>query len=242
MIYRKYIETRKGTAPIIISSPHGGYLKPKKIPDKLSGFKKADKNKYQIAKKLIRRLENNNVKVYYILSKIHRSKVDFNRPSRSGDAFHQSSRRAKKIHKYYHKKLLKFYKKSISSFGKCIVIDLHGFTKPNENYPDIILGHIFGKTLKIFKDDNQNNSVVYWGFSNIIQEISKEFTFDDGLGLNNLNLAYSGGYITHRFYKKQNVNAIQIEVAKKIRVNSDLSDKYVKALYTALLNTLKDEK
>ncbi|TFG07322.1 MAG: hypothetical protein EU539_05315, partial [Promethearchaeota archaeon] len=125
--YRKYIEIGKGSVPIIISCPHGGFLKPTKIPNKLIGSNKADKNKYQIAKKIIKILKDKKINVYYILGRIHRSKVDFNRPSRSDSALNQSSRKAKKLHEYYHKKLDKLYKKCISKFGKCVVIDLHGF-------------------------------------------------------------------------------------------------------------------
>jgi N-formylglutamate amidohydrolase len=169
------------------------------------------------------------------LSTIHRSKIDFNRPARSSDAFEQSSKKAKRIHKFYHKKILRFYNKCVSKFGKCLVIDLHGFTKPQKEYPDIIIGNIFGKTLKIANNPKTSD---YWGFSDVVQELSKNFSLDDGLGLTSFNFAYSGGYITHRFYKKKNVNAFQIEVAKYIRRNSNLTSIFINHMVNAIINSL----
>ena len=53
MDFRKYYEFAEGTAPVILSCPHGGYKKPRRIPDKVMGPKIADKNTYFIAKLII---------------------------------------------------------------------------------------------------------------------------------------------------------------------------------------------
>jgi len=119
---QKYFEVRgKGTVPVILSCPHGGFLRPKTIPDKLKGVMIADKNKYLISKRIIQVLEEKfGIEIYYILSKIHRSKVDLNRPPRAFSAFNHNSDRAKEIHRIYHETIEFFYQECIDRFGKCL--------------------------------------------------------------------------------------------------------------------------
>ena len=74
----------------------------------------------------------------------------------------------------------------------------------------------------------------------MVQELSKYFTLDDGLGITNFNLAYSGGYITHQFYKKDDVNAFQIEVAKYIRENVKLIKIFVDNFVSVIINCLNE--
>ncbi|TFG25493.1 MAG: hypothetical protein EU532_11660 [Promethearchaeota archaeon] len=236
--FRKYIEFKKGSIPVVLSCPHGGFLKPPFIPNKLKGSQLADKNKYLISKRIIQELNRRKTRPYYILSKIHRSKIDFNRPARSHDAYNHESIDAKKIHEYYHQIIIEFYEESVSLYNRCLFIDLHGFTKPHIDYPDIIFGNIFGKTLKIRNDSKAKDLVEYWGFSDMVQQFSRHFTLDDGLGITNFNLAYSGGYITHQFYKKNKVNAFQLEVAKYIRENRELTKKFVEIFVENIIQSL----
>ena len=239
MNLQKYVEFKRGSVPVILSCPHGGFLKPNFIPDKLRGSRLADKNKYLITKKIIQELKKNNIKPYYILSKIHRSKIDFNRPARAYDACNHDSVVAKEIHSFYHQILENFYEECISLYGKSLVIDLHGFTKPHINYPDIIFGNIFGKTLKVVVNSTSNGSEIFWVFSNMVKELSKQFTLDDGLGITDFNLAYSGGYITHQFFKKENVNAFQLEIAKYIREDVGLTRVFIDNFVHVVVNCLK---
>ena len=233
MNFQKYFELRIGTVPVILSTPHGGFLKPKTIPDKLTGVKIADKNKFLISKRIIQVLKQNfNIEIYYILSKIHRSKIDFNRPPRAFSAFNHSSTEAKQIHHKYHEQIQKFYQECVDKFNKCLFIDLHGFTKPSEDYPDIIFGNLFGNTLKI------QNAKKLWGFTEMVDSLSKSFSLDDGLGITNFNLGYSGGYITHQFYKKKLVNAFQIEVVKHIRESRFLTKIFIESFVSAIRNCL----
>ncbi len=228
----KYFEIGVGTVPIVLSCPHGGYKKPRIIPDRIDGVLIPDRNTYIIAKHIIHSLKMRGIDIHYILSKIHRCKIDLNRPPRSNLAFSQSSAQAKEIHNFFHEKIQTFAKECVNSFNKCLFIDLHGFTKPLKNYPDIILGNIFGNTLTI------KESKDYWGFSQLIRGLSKHFTLDDGLELRNFNLGYSGGYITYQFYKKNRVNAIQIEIAKFIRLDLNLIKKFVNATINGMISSI----
>jgi hypothetical protein len=165
--------------------------------------------------------------------------VDFNRPARAHDAFNHNSVEAKEIHQLYHQTLDKFYRDCVTIYDKCLVIDLHGFTKPHKNYPDIIIGNIFGKTLKIVNNSENPDFKTFWGFSDMVRELSNHFSLDDGLGITDFNLAYSGGYITHQFYKKDKSNAFQLEVARHIREDTKLIKIFVKSFVSVIKNCLE---
>jgi N-formylglutamate amidohydrolase len=242
--YNRYFEIEKGNVPIVLSCPHGGYLKPRFISDKTTGVNIADKVTYLTVKEILKQLKKRDIEITYILSKIHRSKIDLNRPPLATNALDQNAKNIKlvrKIHVKYHKEIQKLTMECITRFKKCFFIDFHGFTKPHSEYPDIIIGNIFGNTLNLkMKNDEidiiENQS--FWGLSQIVKELSKDFTIDNGLGLSDFNLAYSGGYITHQFYKKKHINAIQLEIAKYIRKDPTLLRIFVSDFVEAIDTTI----
>lgn len=240
MDFRKYIEYAEGTTPVIFSCPHGGYKKPKSIPDKIMGPKIADKNTYFITKLIINFLKKEGIDIYYILNKVHRSKIDLNRPPHSSSAFNKYSAEANAIFHAFHDQLMEFSQACLVQFGKALVIDFHGFTRPYDNYPDIIFGHIFGKTLDLIQDTKSKACEKYWGCHQLEEEISKHFSIDNGFADSEYSLAYSGGYITHQFYNIKQVNTIQVEVAKYIRMDSSLTIKFVKALAKAIVKSVNE--
>ena len=229
----RFFAISRGTRPLLLSCPHGGFKKPKKIPGKTKGTLIPDRNTYFVARQIIHSLNQEKIDLFYILSKIHRSKIDFNRPPRTAVAFNQSSNLAREIHERYHEYLKEFATESKRQHARCLLIDFHGFTKPFPEYPDIILGSIFGKTLTI------KNSDEYWGFSQICRDLSKKFDLDDGLGITDHNLGYSGGYITHLFHKTPQVNAFQLEISKNIRFNPPLRDLFVETLVKSIKSILE---
>jgi N-formylglutamate amidohydrolase len=234
----KYFEIGKGTVPIILSCPHGGYKKPKRIPDKIFGVQTPDRNTYFIAKQILWALKNRNIDLYFILNKIHRSKVDLNRPPRSKLAFNKSSLEAKNIHQLFHDQLLNFSQQCVQRYDKALVVDFHGYTKPYSEYPDVIFGNVFGKTLTILQNPQVDNCDKYWGCSQLFSEIAQHFTLDDGLALSDINIAYSGGYITHRFYNVPKVNAIQLEIAKFIRMEQKSTNRFIKSFVKGIIKII----
>ncbi|MHA1479626.1 MAG: hypothetical protein ACTSPU_15640, partial [Promethearchaeota archaeon] len=98
-----YIEHCQGSIPLIISVPHGGSLMVERIPDRVEGIHGIDRNTVNIACSLRKKisklfgLNQENTKVpSYIISKVHRIKIDFNRkPSK---AFNKESNMAKKLY------------------------------------------------------------------------------------------------------------------------------------------------
>jgi len=240
MDFRKYFEFAKGSVPVILSCPHGGFKKPKRIPDKINGPMIADMNTYFIAKLIINLLKKKGIDIYYILNKIHRSKVDLNRPPHSSSAFNKTSTEANNIFHTFHDQLNKVSQECLVQFDKALVIDFHGFTRPYKKYPDIIFGHIFGKTLDLVQDSKAKACEKFWGCYQLEEEISKHFSIDNGFAESEFSLAYSGGYITHQFYNIKQVNTIQIEVAKNIRMDSSLTIKLVKAFTTAIVKSINE--
>ena len=240
MDYRKYFEFSEGTTPVILSCPHGGYKRPKRIPDKMMGPKIADKNTYFITKLIISLLKEEGIDIYYILNKVHRSKLDLNRPPHSSSAFNNSSTEANGIFHAFHDQLMKFSQECLAQHNKALLIDFHGFTRPYKNYPDIIFGHIFGKTLDLIQNTTSKACEKYWGYHQLEKEISKHFSIDNGFAESEYSLAYSGGYITHQFYNIKQVNTIQVEVAKYIRMDSALTIKFVKAFAKAIVKSINE--
>lgn len=238
MEFKRFLTVGKGDVPIILSAPHGGFKRPAKISDKELGVHVPDRITFFLAKSIIKLLADKNIKIYYILNKLHRVKLDLNRPPVSAVSFHPDATEAQKIHFTYHRIIQGFAQECVNTYGKCLFIDLHGFTRPHKTYPDLIFGHIFGNTLTVKEETKDSNIVRYWGFTEFIEEFSKEFKLDDGLAQTDFNLAYSGGYITHRFYGKCNINAFQFEIAKYIRFNRKLFIKFINTFIRAIENTL----
>ena len=238
MEFRKYFEFAEGTTPVILSCSHGGYKKPRRILNKAKGPQIADINTYFIAKLIIYLLKIKGIHIYYILNKVHRSKLDLNRPPHSSLAFNQESIEARSIFHAFHDRLIKLSQDCLTRFNRALIIDFHGFTRPFNSYPDVIFGHIFGKTLDIVQDNTSKACEKFWGCHQLEEEISKHFTIDTGFAESEHSLAYSGGYITHQFYNIKQINTIQIEVAKYIRTDSSLTIKLVKAIVDAIIKSI----
>jgi N-formylglutamate amidohydrolase len=235
---QNYFQLERGDVPVLLSCPHGGFKKPLAIPNrKINSL--PDRNTLFFARRIIYLLKTKNIKIYYILSKIHRNKIDLNRPPGSFSAFDQNNSEAREIHYYFHKQIKNLAKECVSQFDRCLVIDLHGFTKPRTDYCDIILGNIFSNTLAIKTGSSYNDYRDFWGLSQIVTGLSKNFSLDDGLGVTKDNLGYSGGYITHQFYRKERINAIQLELGNNIRNNLKLANQFVNDFTSAIIKSIE---
>lgn len=238
MNFHRYIDLKVGTSPIVFSCPHGGYKKPSNIPDKIKGDKIPDVNMLFITKMILKKLDQLNVHPYYVISKIHRSKIDFNRPPLSKSAFYKESSQAHKIHSYYLNKLVQYTQECLSKYQKCIIVDLHGFTKPMGDYPDIIFGNIFGNSLQIYLNSATEQHREYWIFTELTKKLSMHFSIDDGLALDDYNVSYSGGYILYHFFQKKAINAFQLELSKEIRFNRDMLLKFLTSFISVINDNL----
>jgi len=232
---KDYIEYNRGSIPLIISVPHGGTTKCDHIPRRTNGIHGIDKDTIKLARELIEKIKNifKFKSPSYIISKIHRVKIDFNR--NSSEAFNQESELAKKIYHFYHNKIKELILYNLETFNSSLLIDIHGFEKDKrpKGFRDVEL--ILGtKNLKSLYP----NSIPKrdWG-KNLRGKIVKKY--------NNLNIAIApghhlrrefvltGGYITTKYGAShfKNSQTIQIEFSDKIRLyDENLRDIVLKSL------------
>ncbi len=227
-----FIKKGMGNCPIVLSVPHGGRKKPKDIKDKTKGLKKSEVNIYKISKKLIHKLKTENIELFFVIGKIHRSKVDFNRSYESPKSFNKECTNAKQIYKKYHDSLDEYVKICLDKFNFCLLLDLHGFTKNGEDSKEIIFGLLYLKTLN-FVDKKL-------GCTQLISELSKHFSIDNGIIRTSYNKYYPGGYIICKYKDKENVNAIMIEIEREIRDNKNDTRKLTNSLFAAIKKILRE--
>lgn len=232
MFRNHFIEKRMGNCPIILSVPHGGRKKPRDIKDKTKGFKKSEVNIYKISKKLIHKLKTDDIELFSLIGKIHRSKVDFNRSYESLESFNKECTKAEQIYKEYHNSLDEYVKICLDKYSFCLLLDMHGFTKKRDDSKEIIFGLLYLKTLN-FVDKKL-------GCTQLSSELSKHFSVDNGIIRTSYNKYYPGGYVIYKYKDKENVNAIMIEVEKKIRIDKNLRRSLIDSLFIAIKNILRE--
>jgi len=230
MFIHHFIKKGMGNCPIVLSVPHGGRKKPKDIKDKTQGLKKSEVNIYKISKKLIHKLKTENIELFFVIGKIHRSKVDFNRSDENPKSFNKECTNAKQIYKEYHDSLDEYVKICLDKFNFCLLLDLHGFK--NANSKEIIFGLRYLKTLN-FVDKKL-------GCTQLSSELSKYFSVDNGKIRTSYNKNYPGGYIICKYKDKENMNAIMIEIEKKIRINENLTELLINSLFAAIKKILRE--
>jgi len=131
---KNFVEVNIGSIPLIISVPHGGTLEYEKIPKRENGIVGLDKATNELAKKLISYIiktftekKNSQNNPSYVISNIHRNRIDFNREEIK--AYQPNSKLAQEIYRYYHYKLLEIINHNLMFFNKSLLIDIHGFEK-----------------------------------------------------------------------------------------------------------------
>ncbi|MFX1235633.1 MAG: N-formylglutamate amidohydrolase [Promethearchaeota archaeon] len=230
MAFEKHIRCHKGDIPLIISVPHSGTKKPKVIPNRRKGIVGTDKNSKELALELIRSIEilyqsKSNIKKIpsYIISNVHRSKIDINR--NESKAYDVISLLAKEIYQYYHHKIQELIYFNLTHFNRSLLIDVHGFE--TKDIPagfrdvDIILGTNNLESLYSVPKTQR-----FWG-KDLRGKIIKAFV---KLGISiapnhqrGREYALTGGYITQKYgaSKIKNSQAIQIEFSDRVRLYNE---------------------
>jgi len=217
----EYIEFNQGNLPLIISVPHGGTLTVESIPKRSDGVLGIDKGTIEFARDLINKIETLKSKTSsYIISKVHRSKIDLNR-SENG-AFNQNSLLAREIYTFYHNKIRDLILNNLRIYNYSLLIDIHGFEANNRPLGfrdvDIILG--------------TNNLESFFPHPIPRKDWDKNLRGDIVKKFIKLNIpiapghprrkeyVLTGGYITEQYGASQinNSQSIQIEFSDRIRV------------------------
>ena len=206
VLFEKFIKYQQGSIPLIISVAHGGTKKVKEIPTRKEGILGIDKKTPDLALDLIKEIEKlfiSKLKIIkspsYIISKVHRCKIDLNRnPS---EAYNVNSGLAGQIYNHYHDKIRTFINYNLSQFKHSLLIDIHGFERASrpKGYRDveIVLGTNNLETM--FPESIPKR---YWG--NILRgRIIKKF-IESEIAIapghyRSREFALTGGYITQNY-------------------------------------------
>jgi len=238
---KDYIEFEQGSIPLVISVPHGGILECETIPQRSTGVFGIDRGTIEFSKTLIELIclkfkkESSELKTpSYIISKVRRSKIDLNRYE--SEAYNQNSNLAREIYRFYHRKIQKLVNYNISTFGRSLLLDIHGFEKDNRpsgfRDVEIILGtnnleSLFSKSI-LKREWNKNIR------GKIIEKfLELEISIAPGHPRRR-EYVLSGGYITKQYGASQfssNSRTIQFEFSDRIR-------KYDEGLREIVLNAL----
>jgi N-formylglutamate amidohydrolase len=123
---QQFVEYRTGNLPVILSVPHGGYLKPIEIPDRnCTGCSYVmDANTQELARTIDSILTiQTGCSPHLIINRLHRIRLDANRDV--GDAA-DGNPTAFNSWASYHQYIEDAKKAVIEKYGRGILIDLHG--------------------------------------------------------------------------------------------------------------------
>ena len=248
MDFKKYIDFKKGAIPLLFSVPHAGTLSWENIPERSSGVLGIDKNANKLALELVdyitlcsKKKTSTQKSPSYVISKVRRNKIDLNRPE--SEAFDANSSLAREIYRFYHDKIKEFISKNLNSFGRSLLLDIHGFEKDKrpQGFRDVelILGTNNFKSLfpeRVPKREWNNN---------IRGKIIRKFLESDvpiAPGHpRRREYVLTGGYIvqTYGAAKIPGSQAFQIEFSDKVRLyDRNLRIKVLKILAELLAKEL----
>lgn len=116
-----YLKFTAGNTNILITAPHGGGMKPVSIPRRKYGQKLMDTYTRRLTSKLIGRFPSHS-SPSFLISDIHRSRVDLNRDIEEGA---QGNKRAEKIWKEWDSTILGVQSWIKTNYTYGVYIDIH---------------------------------------------------------------------------------------------------------------------
>ncbi|NVM16468.1 MAG: N-formylglutamate amidohydrolase [Candidatus Lokiarchaeota archaeon] len=235
-----YFECKKGTIPLIFSVPHGGTTDFNNIPDRISGIYGVDKDTVRLAFDLMENirklfhLKSKDIRTpSYIVSKIRRLKIDFNR--KESEAFNSKSSLAKEIYISYHNKIYELISYNLNKFNRSLLVDIHGFEKAkrSKGFRDVELVLGTNNLESMFPEKLPKKD---WGknFRGKIVRKFNDLTIPIAPGYHTRKeYVLTGGYIIQKYgaSRIKNSQSIQIEFSDTIRLFDDqLREKTIKSL------------
>lgn len=159
--FNNYTEYIAGNFPVIISAPHGGYLKPAEIPDRTWGTTTNDANTQELSRYFFNEIFTRTGKYpHVIINRLARIKMDANRDSFEAAQDNPFALQAWRDYHYF----IDYAKQKINStYGKGIFLDIHGH---GHTIQKIEIGYLLTST-DLSKSDNELNSSTYINKSSI---------------------------------------------------------------------------
>jgi len=137
----RFVEHLAGNLPIVLTSPHGGRLRPESIADRAEGVREMDENTQELTRAVAAELHRRSGRhAHLIASHLHRSKLDPNREIKEaaqGDAI------AERTWMEFHAAIRGALTTAVAQHGFAFLIDLHGHAHA---LPRLELGYALGAT------------------------------------------------------------------------------------------------
>ena len=203
-----------GNSSVILASPHGGFLRPPDIPT--SNNMGEDSFTLEITENIVAStFESSGWEVLpsAVISRIHRSYVDLNRP------WMPRYKKAANVFLEYHGVLERMVRGLRRKHGKALILDIHGM----RNYgSDIVLGTNYGRSIRGFKEE----------FRELQRILETKFSVTvDGYGL-------TGYYTTMKYGSMMRVAAVQIEVSRSVRLDSRRRKEFIGAMAEYIISRM----
>ncbi len=120
----RYIEYVAGDLPLVLTSPHGGRLKPTALPDRTNGVTTMDANTQELARAVATAFfARTGHHVHLVASHLHRSKLDPNREIVEGA---QGNPTAERAWHEFHASIREALAAAVARHGFAFLVDLHG--------------------------------------------------------------------------------------------------------------------
>lgn len=124
----RYVEYVAGDLPIVLTSPHGGRMRPDAIPNRKEGVKDMDLNTQELARAIVEELHaRSGRRAHLIASHLHRSKLDPNREIKEAA---QGQVLAERTWHEFHASIREALAAAVARHGFAFLIDLHGHAHP----------------------------------------------------------------------------------------------------------------
>lgn len=151
----EYVEYIAGDLPIVLSAPHGGYLKPAEIPDRTWGITGQDRRTQELARAISDAIhERTGHYAHIIICHLHRSKLDANREIVEAA---QGNSHARQAWYEYHDFIDSAKQTVAMSYGRGFYMDLHGH---GHEFQRLELGYLLSSS-DLSLSDGQLEQAVY---------------------------------------------------------------------------------
>lgn len=124
----RYVEYIAGDLPIVLTSPHGGRLRPDAMPDRKEGVTNMDVNTQELARAIADELfARTGHRAHLIASHLHRQKLDPNREIKEAA---QGNPAAELAWREFHADVAEALAAAVAKHGFAFLIDVHGHAHP----------------------------------------------------------------------------------------------------------------
>jgi hypothetical protein len=261
ILWDDYTIFKTGNIPLLIIAPHGGDLKPQWLDDRNCENSKIVQDRYtlEIALQIEQELNTLGFQPFLVLSKMHRIKIDLNRSLETALCKDKS---AMPLWMVFHNQIDIFQNEISSSYGRGLIIDLHGQSHPEER---IELGYLLNGSMLRDLEQNATDYSNQVSIKNLISNHPNQTSFQQLLvGENSLGtllseqdfaavpsqsdqaplesqLFFSGGHNTINYGSRDSgtIDAIQVELNRAgLRAESDDRQRFANVFSNIIIDYL----